>query len=129
MHTLTLHLQALAADTLTMAKYGFRLWRADIRELRLFHRDLRRAAELLAVSPSPTSSEHGEAIFLVTETAFGMASAHREGRWRPGHCRLPGVLLCRRGFMLSPVAWATAWGDGLQAEWPDDESEGDMLCD
>jgi hypothetical protein len=74
MHTLTLHLQALAADTLTMAKYGFRLWRADIRELRLFHRDLRRAAALLAVSPSPTSSEHGEAIFLVTETAFGMAS-------------------------------------------------------
>jgi hypothetical protein len=128
MHTLTLHLRALAADTLTTAKHGFRLWRADIRELWLFHRDLRRTAALLAVSPSPTSPEHGEAMFLLSEAAFLMAHGRREGRWWPGHCRLLFAVLCRRGFMLSPVVWATAWEDGLQAEWPDDGSEDDMLC-
>lgn len=129
MHTLTLHLQALVADALTTAKHGFRLWRADIRELWIIHRDLRRASMLMTTSPSHASPEHSEAMFLLSEAAFLMAHGRREGRWRPGHCRLLFAVLCRRGFMLSPVVWAIAWEDGLQAEWPDDGPEDDLVCD
>lgn len=70
MHTLTLHLQALVADALTTAKHGFRLWRADIRELWIIHRDLRRASMLMATRPSHAGPEHGEAMFFAERGGF-----------------------------------------------------------